>query len=148
MFRPRRSWIGAKTTFANLSLPSPPILSSSSSEPVLELVVLGPHRQPLLEQLLGHFRLDEMLMLGRAFAHRLGGGGASRRSQEGRVHARPADQRLRSLVGGLDEADFSLQAGERKHALLLEGGGELLGGDAVDLVAAVRNEVENVAHLA
>ena len=62
--------------------------------------------------------------------------------------ARASDERLRRLVGGLDEADLALQAGEGQHALLLEGGRELLGGHAVDLVAAVGDEVEDEAHLA
>src|SRR5206468_7258472 len=44
--------------------------------------------------------------------------------------------------------EFSLQAGEGEHAVLLEGHGELLGGEAVDLVTTVGDEVEHEAQLA
>ena len=43
---------------------------------------------------------------------------------------------------------LALQPSQRKHAVLLERAGELLGGDAVDLVSAVGHEVEDEAHLA
>ena len=89
-----------------------------------------------------------MLMLGRALAHRLGGRRAPGGCGERGIAARPADEGLRCAVRRLDQAHLALQSGQRKHAVLPQRGGELLGGDAVDLVSAVGDEVEDEAHLA
>ena len=117
------------------------------AELLAELVVLAPHRQPFLQELLRHFGLHEMLVLRGALAHGLGGRRAPRGGGQRGVAARPADQGLRRAVRRLDQAQLALQAGQRQHAVLFEGGGELLGGDAVDLVSAVGHEVEDEAHL-
>ena len=101
-------------------------------------MVLSPEPQPLLEQLGGHLGLDQVLVLGRPLAHGLGGGRAARDGHQGRVGARAAHQGLGRAVGRLDQAELPLQAGQRQHAVLAEGGGELLGGQAVDLVARRR----------
>jgi len=113
-----------------------------------KLVVLAPHRQPFLQQLLRHLGLHQMLMLGRALAHRLGGRRAAGGRGERGIAARPADEGLRCAVGRLNQTEFALQACERKHAVLFERGGEFLGGEAVDLVAAVGDEVEDEAEFA
>ena len=88
-----------------------------------------------------------MLVLGRALPHRLGGRGAARGCRERGIAARSADEGLRRAVGRLDQAHLALQASQRQHAVLFERGRELLGGDAVDLVPAVGDEVEDEAQL-
>jgi hypothetical protein len=67
---------------------------------------------------------------------------------ERRVGAGPADERLRRAVGRLDEAELTLQPREGEHAVLRSAMRELLACEAVDLVAAVGDEVEDEAHLA
>ena len=79
MLRPCRSLIGLKTTFA--AKPSPPRRWPGTCEPAApgpELTcsfspifrVLAPDRQPLFEQLLGHFGLHQVLELRGAGTHR------------------------------------------------------------------------------
>ena len=121
--RDGRRWM-AKITLATFS-PAPVVrLSSSSSEPAVcgpqrhpqrggQLMVLGPGRQPLLEQLGRHLGLHQVLVLGRALAHRLGRGGAARRGHQRRVAARSAHQRLRRPVGRVDQAELPLQPRQR-----------------------------------
>ena len=87
-------------------------------------------------------------MLRGALAHGLGGRRAPGGGGQRGVAARSTDQGLRCAVGRLDQAHLALQASQRQHAVLLERAGELLGGDAVDLVPAVGHEVEDEAHLA
>ena len=114
-----------------------------------ELVMRRPDAQPLLEQLRGHFGLDEVLVLRRAFAHRLGRGRAlPTTAMSAGVRARASHERLRRAVGRVDEADLPLQPGERQHAFLPQRRGELLGRQAVDLMAAVGDEVEDEPELA
>src|SRR6266480_3383395 len=87
-------------------------------------------------------------MLGRALAHCHGRRRAPRRSGQCGVRARSPDEGLGRAVGRIDHTEFSLEAGEGEHAVLLEGHGELLRGEAVDLVTAVGDEVEYEAQLA
>ena len=110
--------------------------------------MLAPQRQPVLEQLFGHLGLHQMLNLGGPLAHRLRGGGASGRRRQCGVAARTADEGLRGAVGGFDQTHLALQARQREHPVLAQGGGELLGRHTVDLVSAVGHEVEDEAHLA
>ena len=110
--------------------------------------MLAPQRQPFLQQLLRHLGLHEVLMLRGALAHRLGGRRPPGRGGQCGVAARSADQGLRCAVRRFDETHLALQPGQREHALLPQRGGELLAGDAVDLVPAVGDEVEDEPHLA
>src|SRR5208282_2328406 len=84
-----------------------------------------------------------MLKLRRPLAHRLGCRSASRRSHQSGVEAWSADQSLRRAIGRLDQSELALQTGQRQHSILLQSGRELLGRQAVDLVAAISNEVED-----
>lgn len=69
-------------------------------------------------------------------------GGRSQRC----IATRAADQGLRCAVGRFDQAHLALQPSQRQHAVLPQRGGELLGSDAVDLMSAIGNEVEDEAH--
>src|SRR5262249_47017860 len=89
-----------------------------------ELVMLAPKRQPILQQLLRHLGLDEMLMLGGALAHRLSRRRATRGGRECGIAARATDQGLWCPVRGLDQAHLALQASQREHAVLPERGRE------------------------
>ena len=55
---------------------------------------------------------------------------------------------LRGPVGRVEQADLALRLGQGEHAVVDQRGGELLGGDAVDLMAAVGDEVEHEAGVA
>src|SRR5690606_18518657 len=56
-----------------------------------DVVMLCPHLQPIFEELGRQFRLDEVLELRRALAHRLGRRGAARAGHEPAIEPRPAD---------------------------------------------------------
>jgi hypothetical protein len=53
------------------------------AEPAGEIIMMRPHRQPLLEELLRHLGLYQVLVLGRALAHRHGRRSAPRRRDPG-----------------------------------------------------------------
>ncbi len=110
-------------------------------------VLLRPGREPPGQQLRRHLGLDQVLGLRRALAHGLGGRRPARDGHQRGVGPGAADQRLRGAVGRLDQAELPLQPGEGQHAVLAQGGRELLRRQAVDLVAAVGDEVEDEAHL-
>ena len=109
------------------------------------LPVLPPLREPLLQQLGRDLGLNQVLKLRRSLAHRLGRRGASRRSHQGGVQPRSSDQRLRRAIGRLQQSELALQARQRQHPVLLQRGRELLGRQAIDLVATVGDEVEDEA---
>ena len=135
------------------------MLSSRKSEPAAtgrncarnvggKLVVLRPDLQPVFQHLGRNFGLHQVLMLGRSLAHGLGGGRASGSRHQRGIQTRTADQRLRRAVGRLEQPELALQTRQRQHPVLPQRGGEVLGGEAIDLVAAIGDEVEDEAQLA
>ena len=108
----------------------------------------GPSHEPALQERRRCLDGDEMLVMGGRGTHRLGAGGPTGRGGQGGVQASPADEHLRGPIGRLAQAQSPLQPGQGEHAVALELGGELLCGEAVHLVAAVGDEVEDEAESA
>src|SRR5271165_6517723 len=88
-----------------------------------------------------------MLALGRSLAYSHGGGRTSGSRHQRGVQTGTANQRLRSTVRRLQQPELALQARQRQHSVLLEGSGELFGGEAVNLVSTVGDEVEDEPQL-
>ena len=92
--------------------------------------------------------MHQVLHLSRTFAHRFGGGGAARGGDKSAVESRPTHVGLRCLVGRFQKAELALKLGQGQHAVLFQGGSELLGGQAVDLMATVGDKVEDKSRVA
>ena len=107
-----------------------------------------PPLQPSLQHRRRGLGLGQVLELGGALAHGPGGGGAPRGGHERRVQAGAADQGLGRPVGRVQQAQPALHLGQGQHPVLVEGGGQLLAGHPVDLMAAVGDEVEDEPQLA
>jgi hypothetical protein len=74
------------------------VRSQPGSQRIRDLVVPGPHREPFLEQLDRYLGLDQVLVLRRAFPHRLGGRRAARRSHQRRIQPRPCPWQSPGLI--------------------------------------------------
>ena len=114
----------------------------------VELVVLAPDVEPLLEQLRRHLGLHQVLRLGRALAHRLGGGGAARDADSAASARGPPTSVCGVRYGDSSRRSLRCSRASASMPSCAQRGGELLGGEAVDLVAAVGDEVEDEAQLA
>ena len=97
---------------------SGPTRTQLHPQPLAELVMLAPQRQPILQQLLGNLGLHQVLNLCGAFTHRLRGRGPSGRRCQGRIATRTADECLRCAVRRFDQTHLALQTSQGKHAVL------------------------------
>ena len=109
--------------------------------------VARPCRQPLLQQPGRHLGLDQVLVLRGSLAHRLGRRGPPGSSHQRRIQPVTADERLRRPVGRFQQPELPLEAGEGKHPIVTQRRRELLRGEAIDLMARIRDEVEDEAEL-
>ena len=128
---------------------SDPAVCGRSSARILPgpVPVARPRGEPAVEQPRRDLGLDEVLMLRRALAHRLRRCGPPGRRHQGRVEPVAADERLRRPVRGFEQPELPLESGQGEHPVVAQGRRELLGGEAVDLVPAVGDEVEHEAEL-
>ena len=86
-------------------------------------------------------------MLGRSATHRLGRRGPPGNGHQGRVQPVPTDEGLRRSIGRFEQPELPLEPGKGEHPVVAQGRRELLGGESVDLVPAVGDEVEHEPQL-
>src|SRR5687768_9077938 len=110
--------------------------------------MLAPDVEPFLQHLRRELDLNLMLELGRAYAHRLCRCRSTRQRHQRGIGSRATDQCLRGAIRRLEKAELPLQAREGEHSILAEGGRELFARQTIDLMSAIRDEVEHEAELA